>query len=186
MNRNKLILFGLLASIAINLAFVGGIAFRFSNFQSEISGRPLPPNVGWIVRDLSEERRSELGPLLQQSFEGSRTIRAEMFAAQRRVNELMSAAAFDGNALNQAFAALRDANLRYQALSHQQTSTILDELSAQERQSAMEFVQRRGPRDGRDGFRGREGSSGFGRRGFPGSGGPDGPDRPPPPEDPDQ
>lgn len=181
MNRNKLLLLGLLASIAINLAFVGGISFRFSNLQSEFSGRPLPPNVGWIVRDLSEERRTELSQLLQQSFEVTRPIRAEMLNAQRLVNELMAAQSFDSDALEQAFADLRDANLRYQALSHQQTGMILSELSEQERQTAMEFVQRRGPRDGRDGFRGREGGREFGPRGFPG---PTGSGRPPPPEEP--
>ena len=106
-----------------------------------------------------------------------------MFAAQRLVNELMSAQDFDATALNNAFADLRDANLRYQALSHEQTSLILNELSEQERQAAMEFVARRGPRDGRDGFRGREGGPEFGRRGFPGPGGPG---RPPPPQDPGQ
>jgi uncharacterized membrane protein len=172
MNKNKLLIFALLVSLAINLIFIGGIAFRFSNIQNEFGGRPLPPNVGWIVRDLSEERRSELGPLLQQSFEQTRPVRAEMLTAQRRVNELMSAQAFDDTALNQAFADLRDANLRYQTLSHQQTSIILNELSEQERQTAMEFVERRGPRDGRDGFRGREGGPEFGRRGAPGPGGP--------------
>lgn len=181
MNRNKLILLGLLVSIAINLVFVGGIAFRFSNFQSEFGGRPLPPNIGWIVRDLSEERRSELSALLRQGFEETRPVRTEMLNAQRLVNELMAAQSFDGAALDQAFADLRAANLRYQALSHEQTGMILNELSEQERQTAMEFVQRRGPRDGRDGFRGREGGPGFSRRGFPGPGGSG---RPPPPEDP--
>ena len=81
--------------------------------------------------------------------------------AQRQVNELMSAQPFDGDALNAAFADLRDASIRYQALSHDQTSDILALLSEEERQAAMEFVQRRGPRDGRDGFRGRDGGPGF-------------------------
>ncbi len=183
MTKNKFMILGLLVSLAINLFFIGGIAYRFSSFRTEQTGRPLPPNVGWIVRDLDEQRRGELDPILRQSFEEIGPIRQEMMNAQRQVNELMSAQPFDSNALSQAFSALRDANIRYQELSHEQTSQILGELSEQERQTALEFVQRRGPRDGRDGFRGREGGPGF-----RGPGGPDGQRRPPiaPPQDPNQ
>tara|TARA_B110000091_G_C13595098_1_gene382240 strand:+ start:171 stop:722 length:552 start_codon:yes stop_codon:yes gene_type:complete len=161
MTKNKFLLLGLLLSISINLFFVGGIAYRIADFQGERPGRPLPPNVGWIVRDLEESRRSELEPQLRQSVEATFLIRREMMNAQRQVNELMSAQPFDGDALNAAFADLRDASIRYQALSHDQTSDILALLSEEERQAAMEFVQRRGPRDGRDGFRGRDGGPGF-------------------------
>ncbi|PCJ22468.1 MAG: hypothetical protein COA96_14400 [SAR86 cluster bacterium] len=185
MNKNNFVILGLLISIAINLFFVGGIAYRFSNFKTGFMGRPLPPNVGWIVRDLSEERRTQLSPLLQQSFDATRSIRGEMFTTQRRVNELMSAQPFDGAALNQAFTELRDANLRYQSLSHEQTSLILNELSEEERQTALEFIERRGPRDGRDGFRGMEHGPNFGGRRFSGSGGPGRPPSFPAPE-PDQ
>lgn len=176
MTKNKALLLGLLASIAINLFFVGGIAYRVANFQGERSGRPLPPNVGWVVRDLEESRRSELEPQLRASFEEIDPIRREMINAQRQVNDLMSAQPFDANSLNAAFTALREASIRYQALSHEQTSEMLGLLSEEERQAALEFVQRRGPRDGRDSFRGRDSG--------PGPGGPRGPEgrRPPPPQ----
>ncbi len=174
MTKNKILLVGLLVSISINLFFVGGIAFRVANFQGERSGRPLPPNVGWVVRDLEESRRSELEPKLRESFAEIDPIRREMMSAQRQVNELMSAQPFDSNVLNTAFASLREANIRYQALSHEQTSEILQLLTEEERVSALEFIKRRGPRDGRDGFRGRDGGSGFRR-----DRGPDG-QRPPP------
>ncbi|PCI80229.1 MAG: hypothetical protein COB20_03320 [SAR86 cluster bacterium] len=174
MTKNRIFLLGLLLSISINLFFVGGIAFRIASFQGERFGRPLPPNVGWIVRDLEESRRSELEPQLRESFSEIFPIRREMMNAQRQVNNLMSAQPFDANALNAAFAELREANIRYQALSHDQTSEILVLLSEEERQAALEFVKRGGPRDGRDGFRGRDGGTGFpGPRGLDGQ-------RPPP------
>ncbi len=174
MTKNRLFLLGLLISISINLFFVGGIAYRVVNFQDELSGRPLPANVGWVVRDLGAERRSELEPLLQASFEQIGPVRREMMEAQRRINELMSAQPFDAPALTAAFATLRDASMRYQTMSHQQTSEILALMTAEERLAALEFVQRRGPRDGRDGFRGRTDGAGF-----RGPGGPDGQRRPP-------
>jgi len=180
MNRNQFIVLALLASIAINLVFVGGIAFRYLNSERSGMGRPLPPNIGWIVRDLSEDRRSELAPILQQSFEEIRPIRGELFVVQRSVNQLMAAQPFDAVALELAFTQLREINTRYQELSHRQTNDILNQLSEEERRIALEFVERRGPRDGRDGFKGSDGSSRFG-----GPGGPGGPGRlpPPPPED---
>lgn len=175
MTKNRIFLLGLLVSIAINLFFIGGIAYRVANFQGDRSSRPLPPNVGWVVRDLEESRRSELEPQLREGFMAIEPIRREMIDAQRRVNELMAAQPFEAAALDAAFAALRETNIRYQALSHQQTSRLFGLLSEEERAAALEFVKRRGPRDGRDGFRGRDGSSGF--RGMRG---PD--SRPPPPQ----
>ena len=159
-DRNKLILIALVASVAVNLVFIGGIGYRTSNTR-EFGTRPFPPNVGWVVRDLSEERRIELEPLLEQSYSEIRPIRREMGQAQRRVNELMASDTFDAQALGQAFTALREANERYQSLSHQQTITLLNELSEEERQIAQKFVQRRGPRDGADRSRGRNGRPGF-------------------------
>ncbi|MEX0962698.1 MAG: periplasmic heavy metal sensor [Pseudohongiellaceae bacterium] len=182
MTKNRLLLLGLLVSISINLFFVGGIAYRVGNFNDERSGRPLPPNVGWIVRDLDEQRRSELEPQLRESFEQIRPIRREMIDAQRQVNALMSAQPFDAEALSEAFATLRAASIRYQELSHAQTSSIFGQLSEQERQAALEFVKRRGPRDGRDGFRGRTDGSGFReRRGSDGQRSSSPPPPPPPP-----
>lgn len=161
MTKNRLFLLGLLISISINLFFVGGIAYRVLDVRDEASSRPLPPNVGWIVRDLDEQRRAELEPQLRASFEQIGPVRREMMSAQRRVNELMSAQPFDTAALSEAFATLREQSIRYQALSHEQTSAILAQLTEEERVAALEFVKRRGPRDGRDGFRGRSDGSGF-------------------------
>lgn len=158
MTKQRLFLLGLWVSISINLFFVGGIAYRVLDIGDEGSSRPLPPNVGWIVRDLDEQRRAELDPALRASYEMIGPVRRELMAAQRRVNELMSAQPFDEAALSEAFATLREENIRYQALSHEQTSVILAQLTEAERQAALEFVKRRGPRDGRDGFRGRSGS----------------------------
>ncbi len=193
MDRNKLILTMLVASVAVNLVFVGGIGYRTSNTR-EIGPRPFPPNVGWVVRDLSEERRMELEPLLERSYSEIRPIRRVMRRVQGRVNELMASDTFDAQTLGQAFTDLREAAERYQSLSHQQTITLLNELSEEERQIAQEFLQRRGPRDGADRSRGRNGRSGL-RRGGP-AGPQGGPGQPPfrtdrpgsasPPGNPDQ
>ena len=173
MNRQKLLSVALLVSIAANLFLIGGITYRVLSFREMPDARPLPPNVGWLVRDLSEERRAELAPILRETGEQIRPTRREMFRAMSRVNQLMAANEFDSSALAEAFAELRSANDRYQTLSHQQTVSILAQLTDAERQAAREFVRRRGPRDGRD--RDRDGEPRFR---------PDG-NRPPPPPRPD-
>ncbi len=185
--RNLLILI-LMLSVGINILLLGGIAVRISHAPDFSEARPLPPNIGWIVRDLSDERRTELLEIMRPLGEQVRPLRRAVFEAQRTVNELMAAEDFDEAALSDALSVLREATEAYASLTHQQTTLLLGELTEQERQTAMEFVERRGPRDGRDNFlRPRSGGSG-------GAGGPDDPDRrrppgpgfPPPPRDVDQ
>lgn len=179
MSKSKIILIALLASLALNLFFVGGIVSRVAGFQ-EFGPRPIPQNVSWIIRDLSETRQTELAPLMEQNRSDANTIRRQMFTAQRRVNEQIASADYDAAALEQAFIELRAIGLVYQELSHQQMLSILGELTPEERAIAREFMQRRGPREGRGG----EGRGGEGRgdegRGEGGRGGREG--RPPPPE----
>jgi uncharacterized membrane protein len=146
--RNKLLLLALLVSVGINLFLVGGIVYRTA-FHSEFGPRPLPRNVSWIIRDLSEARQQELQPLLESSRQESETLRREMFMAQRRVNGLMANSNFNTEELNSAFAALRTASMEYQAVSHRQTVEILGRLTLAERAQAQEFLQRRGPQGSR-------------------------------------
>lgn len=161
MKRQSLITAALLVSIAANLFFIGGISYRLLTVRDLGDARPLPPNVGWILRDLTEERRAELANRIEAGDTQIRALRREMFAAQRRVNESMTAAEFSPGQLAAALAELREIADRYQRLSHEQTVAIFAQLTAAERQGAMEFLSRIRPS----------------RRGAPGAGG----NRPPPP-----
>ena len=171
MNRSKLILVILSISLAINLIFIGGISYRISAFR-DAPLRPFPPNIGWAVRDLSEERQTELAPILDASNEEMLPMRAEMFQTTRLVYELMRSDDFNAEELRAAFLELRNASNRYQELSHEQSIALFSELTDEERRVAQEFTQRRGPRGDRNERRGRFGP-GFGP----------GVRRPPPPRD---
>ena len=164
MTRRNLLLAILLVSVAANLFFVGAIGYRALSFSMAREGRPLPPNLGWLVRDLSAERRAELEDFLIAGAENIQPLRREIFEAQNRVGELMSAEPFDAAALQQAFADLRAVSDRYQEATQSQTVSILEQFTPEERQAARDFVRQRGPREGRPGD------------GRPGPGG-----RPPPP-----
>ena len=149
MNGRRGLAAALIISIAVNLFFIGGIAFRFYLKSSSMNAdRPLPPNISWLVRDLAPERQEEMRAKLRERGMEGRTARIRMFKAQRESNRLMTADPFDAEALAAAFTALRDAANEYQRLSHLQTAEILNELSVDERRKAVEFINRRGPRDG--------------------------------------
>lgn len=155
MNKRNLLVFLLLASLALNLLLIGGIGWRMANAREYVQSL-VPPTTGWILRDLSEERRAELQSAAREGFESVRPARREMFRAQQRVNELIGNESFDREALEEAFAKLRELSMDYQSLSHEQTVEILERLTPAERQAATEFVRRGGPpRAGRDGPRGR-------------------------------
>lgn len=151
MIRRRLLLLALFLSVAVNLFFIGGVGYRMAQMSEHREARPLPPNLGWIVRDLSDNRREQLSDELRASAVQILPLRRSVFASQRRVNELMAAADFDATALQQAFAELREASNRYQQATQEQTVIILAELTPEERQSARDFVRRRGTRDGSDG-----------------------------------
>lgn len=168
MTRRRLLILALFVSVAINLFFIGGVGYRMLTFEDRGSARPLPPNLGWIIRDLPDQRRAQLADTIRAGAESIRPLRREVFASQRRVNELMAAEQFDSQALQAAFAELRQASDRYQQATQEQTVAILAELTPEERQSAREFVRRRGTRDGYS-------RDGYGGPGRPGSGD----DRPP-------
>ena len=160
MSKRNLLIIGLLFSVGVNLFLLGAIGSRLGSVRNFREARPLPPNLSWIIRDLDESRQQELVTLIEPLADEIIPLRLAMLQAQREVNNLMSASDFDADALAAAFADLRAASEAYGALSHQQTITILNELTEAERQAATEFVRRRGPRDGFGGFNG-PGQDGF-------------------------
>jgi uncharacterized membrane protein len=150
LNRRRGLIVALLISIAINLFLVGGVAYRFYLINSEASiGRPLPPNISWLIRDLTPERQEELRAGLRERGMQGRAARIRLFEAQSESNRVMTQDPFDEEALVAALAELRDAANDYQRLSHLQAVETLSKLSAKERRNAVEFINRRGPRDGR-------------------------------------
>ena len=188
MSKRNLLIAGLFVSLGINLFLLGAIGSRLGNIRNFREARPLPPNLSWIIRDLDETRQQELVSLIQPLADEIVPLRLAMLQAQREVNSLMSASDFDADSLNAAFADLRAASEAYGAISHQQTITILNELTEEELQAATDFVRRRGPRDGFGGFdrTGGPGQNGFRPPrpdGFRNGDRPPRGDRPPPPND---
>jgi uncharacterized membrane protein len=154
LTRSKLILLLLMASLALNLFLVGVVSVR-SLHQPERP--PAPPAMGWMVRDMDSGTRQVLAPQLESFAESLRPLRGDMFRAQREVNQLMASEPLDQEALLAAFAQLRQANLRYQELSHEQLVLLSAQLDVEQRQQSLRFMNgRRNPAEGRPELRNRQ------------------------------
>jgi uncharacterized membrane protein len=143
-SRSSALLFGLIVSVAINLFLVGAISGRVIN-RSAIEVLP-PPSVSWIMRELEPEARRTLQPQMQEYGESLRPLRGDMFRAQREVNRLMAQDPLDRDAIRTAFRELRQANIIYQEMSHEQVAAVFSQLTAEQRQRALRFMsERRNP-----------------------------------------
>lgn len=145
-NRRRALNIALVVSLALNLLVFGGMAARM---LSSPNGRPIPPNLNWVIRELEDVTRARLQPTLDQYSEETRPVRYALFQAQREVNKLLVQNPLDSDAIEDAFETLRVRGEEYQALSHRQTLALFSQLSPEEREEAMRFIQERSrpPRD---------------------------------------
>lgn len=138
-------------SVAINLFFVGAIG---AHLYKRSERPPSPPSLGWMLREMDPAVRASLEPQIEAYAESLRPLRGEMFRTQRNVNQLLLQEPMDKDAVLQAFAELRQVNLHYQEVSHEQTLAIISQLEPEQRVRIMRFMSgRRNPMEG--GFRDR-------------------------------
>jgi uncharacterized membrane protein len=151
LNRKNIMLLAVILSVTLNLFFVGALAARYMDRPQRPSE---PPSVRWVMRDLDPVTRESMRPQMGMFGDSLRPLRGEMFRAQNQVNELLAAETLDQQAVEQAFRRLREANLRYQELSHQQLAQVMAQLSSEQRTRAMRFMsERRSPDSDRNGGR---------------------------------
>lgn len=145
LNRKSIMLLAVILSVTLNLFFVGALAARYMDRPERPSE---PPSMRWVMRDLDPATRERLRPQMGMFGDSLRPLRGEMFRTQRQVNELLAAETLDQQAVEQAFLRLREANLRYQELSHQQLVQVMAELDSEQRIRAMRFMMNRRSPDG--------------------------------------
>jgi len=140
LNRRTLLLLALAVSVALNLFFIGAVTARFVD-------RPPPPrepvSMFWVMRSLDDGTRESLRPQLSQYAEVLRPLRREMFRTQAEINELLQADHVDPQAITDAFAKLRSANLSYQEVAHEQLAQVLARLTPQQRANAVRVMDER-------------------------------------------
>ncbi len=140
LNRRRLIKAVLVVSLSLNLLVFGGITARI---LIDPDGRPLPPNLGWILDDLDAETLARLEPRMGDYRAAMRPLRGDIFRAQMTVNALLTDEQLDEEALNAAFDELRDVAMRYLEITQEQTVEIFSQITPQQRIHAMSFMQDR-------------------------------------------
>ena len=138
--KNRVVIILLICSLALNLLFIGGLIGR-----SVFGGPPghLPNHMGWMLRNLSDEKRKELRPQLKERSGSIRTVRQEMRDARQRLSSAIMEEPLDEKALNLALKDLRSASNKFQVVTHENMSTILKEMKLEDREKALKFLSRR-------------------------------------------
>ncbi|MDA7773491.1 periplasmic heavy metal sensor [Pseudomonadales bacterium] len=138
--KNRVVIMLLICSLALNLLFIGGLIGR-----SIFGGPPghLPNHMGWMLRNLSDEKRKELRPQLKERSGSLRTVRQEMRDARQRLSSAIMEEPLDEKALNLALKDLRSASNKFQVVTHENMSTILKEMKLEDREKALKFLSRR-------------------------------------------
>jgi uncharacterized membrane protein len=149
-NRSWLIA-ALIASLGINLALGGYLLGRLSGARPAAVDPML--SALRMVRDLPDERRRALRPLLREPFRAMRPDVRRMWAAQTRINAALTAEPFDPDALDAALADFRDALLASQRSSHPGLVRLAGAMTAAERLTLRDAMgsppQRHGRHDDR-------------------------------------
>jgi uncharacterized membrane protein len=138
--KNRVVIILLICSLALNLLFIGGLIGR-----SVFGGPPghLPNHMGWMLRNLSDEKRKQLRPQLKERSGSLRTVRQEMRDARQRLSSAIMQEPLDEKALNLALKDLRSASNKFQVVTHENMSTILKEMKLEDREKALKFLSRR-------------------------------------------
>ena len=138
--KNRVVIILLICSLALNLLFIGGLIGR-----SVFGGPPghLPNHMGWMLRNLSDEKRKQLRPQLKERSGSLRTVRQEMRDARQRLSSAITEEPLDEKKLNLALKDLRSASNKFQLVTHENMRTILREMKLEDREKALKFLSRR-------------------------------------------
>jgi uncharacterized membrane protein len=132
MSYRNWLLAALAVSLVINLGLGGFVLGRMTGAAPTPTLDPMLTTLR-LVRDLPEQRRQELRPLLREPFRAMRPEIRRMWAAQRRINEALAADPFDPDALDDALAEFRDALVASQQRSHPGLVRLVVAMTPQER-----------------------------------------------------
>jgi len=141
MNRFRWLAVLLAASVAVNFGLLG---FTVGQLLSGARVGPLhDPARGLFrsLRDLPEERRDELKPLLRSQMGGARPNLRHLRSAQRDVFESAAAEPFDRLALGDALQRFRDELLASQERGHRALVEVMAVLTEDERRQLLESMR---------------------------------------------
>ncbi|MCZ6644431.1 MAG: periplasmic heavy metal sensor [Gammaproteobacteria bacterium] len=149
MTHNKWLIVALVVSLAINFALAGFFIGRASNL--DLHRTLMDPTLGFsrVLRQLPDERRAELRPLIRRHFRGMRPSLGGIRQAQSELNEALTADPFDAQRLAVALEQFREHLADNQMASHDSLVALVAALEPGERRLLVESM-RRGMFDRRD------------------------------------
>ena len=141
----------LVCSLAINLLFVGGLVGRILMHPGPMPG-PMPDHFGWMIRQLDNNKREELGPEFEARARRVVPLRREIREAQREFEAALLEPEMDVARIDAALNHLRSSSEAFQQEMHEQMLAIIKRLNPEERARVVKFLRHRG---GDERFRGR-------------------------------
>jgi len=134
-------------SVGINLALAGFMAGRM--IEPRFGPPRLDPALAFfpVVRQLPEERRDVLRPIMSAEFGAARPNMRRMIAAQRAINDALTADPYSEKTLAAALADFRGALLASQEDSHAALVRLANALTQDER-NMLAGAMRHGPHPG--------------------------------------
>jgi Spy/CpxP family protein refolding chaperone len=107
--------------------------------------RPMSSHLGGVLRDLDDEARDKIRPVLEKQAETIRPLRREMRQAQKEFRKLLVEESFDEGALEESLSQLRLASEQYQSGMHHQMLLVLKDLEPEQRRRAARLLMRSRP-----------------------------------------
>ena len=125
MGRQRWLQLFLILSLSGNLLIVGPLASRY--WQRE-------PPLGWAVRQLDDQTRAAIRPILRQQGERGFKMRRALRQRRARIRDLMAEETLDKAALEEELSMLRALSAEYQTAIHETAVDVLATLPPDQRQ----------------------------------------------------
>ena len=140
MRSSKWLLITLAVSLALNLALIGFVAGRASG--PGMRHLAPDPSLGAfrLVRQLPEERREALRPLLREHYRGIRPKLRALHASQAKIRDALDSEPYDPAELERALDAFRAALLASQEHSHRALIRVASDMSPDERHQLIQAM----------------------------------------------
>ena len=141
MSSNKWLIVTLVVSLGANIALVGFLAGRASQF--DLRPGNLDPIMGFarILPELSRERHDVLRPLVREHMRSVRPSVREIRRAQRDLGAALLAEPFERARIEAALTQFREHLARSQVSSHAAFVALVEQLTPGERKLLVEVLQ---------------------------------------------
>jgi uncharacterized membrane protein len=144
--KSRWLFAGLIASMALNLLFIGWFGSAMWHHRKDPTWRGGEPGLMGFVRKLPEDRRPALRARLKQARETIKPFKAELDTAWTAANAALAADPFDKAAAKTAFDTAIAADAKLRAAIDDELIATAEGLSADERKLLQEWREKRKPR----------------------------------------